>query len=96
MTIALSQLHEATLDEDTIDALFADLATRTEVDQVLVKGGSMANAGTAPSLSDARSALVSGAALGVQIRYRWQERWWIDTLMRTPVGIRIVRTAVPG
>lgn len=94
MSAMLPQLSSAILDAATLSALFADLSACAEVDQVLVKDAAGTNAATAPSLDAAQSALAAGAR-AVQIRYRWQERWWFDTLMRTPDGVRIVRMPVP-
>lgn len=94
MSDPLPRLTAAELDPATLDALFSDLASCVEVDQVLIKDGSGRDAVTAASLADARAAITAGAR-GVQIRYRWQDAWWFDTLMRTPTGVRLVRMPVP-
>ncbi|MBN8525373.1 MAG: hypothetical protein J0M02_08565 [Planctomycetes bacterium] len=94
MSDPLPRLTAAELDPATLDALFADLEACTEVDQVLIKGGAGRNADAVATLAVARAALAAGAR-GVQIRYRWRDGWWFDTLMRTPTGVRLVRMPVP-
>jgi len=88
------QLTTADLDPATLAALFADLTALAEIDQVLVKGSTMGYAGGS-GLEAARQALAGGAR-GMQIRYRWEGTSWLDTIMRTPAGFRIVRTAIPA
>lgn len=94
MSGPMPQLQQADLDPATLDALFADLAQCAQIDEVLVKGAADGRAGRLAGLEQARAALAAGAR-AVQIRYRWQGATWLDTLMRTPQGVRIVRTAVP-
>ena len=91
--IPLAQLIAADLDAATLAALFADLAL-TEIDEVLVKGAAEAHAGGA-GLAEAQRRLAEGAR-GIQIRYRWQGEAWWDTLVRTPTGIRLVRSRAPA
>lgn len=87
------RLTTADLDPATLDALFSDLTGLTEIDEVLVKGAATAYAGRS-GLAEARRALAGGAR-GIQIRYRWEGEAWLDTLLRTPLGIRLVRTPLP-
>lgn len=89
---ALPQLQQAELDAETLARLVSDIQALTEVDEVLLKGGSTAIASTQRlSLADAVEALQRGQTQGVQVRYRYQGgRWW-DTLLRSPQGIRLVR-----
>ncbi len=53
----------------------------------------VANADTAKNLQLARAALLTGAIARIQIRYRWQDTLWIDTLESKPDGYRIIRIA---
>lgn len=92
--IPLARLTTADLDPATLDALFADIAALTTVDEVLVKGAATAYAGSA-GLAEGRRLLEAGAR-GLQIRYRWQGEAWWDTLVRTPNGIRLVRSPAPA
>jgi len=90
-------LQAAILDAATLQCLFEDLATETDVDEILMKGASSAYASSgSPSLFGALEALERGMTLGVQIRYRYQGSAWWDTLLRTPEGVRLVRTQHPA
>lgn len=90
MSIPLACLTTAELDPETLAALFSDLATLVEIDEVLIKGDATAYAG-ATGLVEAQRALAAGAR-GIQIRYRWAGEAWLDTLMSGPAGIRLVRS----
>ena len=88
----LPEMRPALLDTATVERLFADLAFETSVLGILVKGGASDRAREeAPTLRAAREVLLSGEAEGVQIRFvhRGVEYW--DTVMRTPLGFRLVR-----
>ena len=91
MSIPLARLTTAVLDAETVEALFLDLATQVEVDSVLIKGQAGTYAGLA-GLDAARQALAAGAR-GIQIRYRWAGAGWLDTLLSTPAGVRLVRSS---
>jgi hypothetical protein len=86
MNPTLPPLHRAALDATTAEALFDDLAALTTIEVVRIKG-----AVGACTLAEARDALEAGAR-GVQVRYRWGGESWLDTILRTPAGLRIVRT----
>lgn len=87
------ELQQATLDPATFEQLFADLATHTEVLGIHAKGRATAYAGSEQlDLSSARTALLAGTVRGVQIRYRYQEVEWWDTLLASAGAIRLVRT----
>lgn len=88
----LAELHQAELDEATVDQLFADIAALTRVIEVLPKYDSRSYAPDAPiTLDEARELLRAGTLRGVQVRYRHDGAQWWDTLMRTPTGVRVVR-----
>ena len=89
----MSPLTTADLDPATLAALFADLEALTEIDEVLIKGAASSHAGVA-GLAQARLALDNGGARAIQIRYRWAGKAWLDTLMRTPNCVRLVRSPV--
>jgi hypothetical protein len=92
----LPQLQDAHLDAETLEQLARDLASFAQVDEVLLKGGSMAmTSGKSVALAEALEALRQGRVLGVQIRYRYDGTSWCDTLLRTAHGIRLVRIAQP-
>ena len=90
MSIPLASLTTADLDPEVLSALFSDLATLVEIDEVLIKGDATAYAGVT-GLAEAQRALAAGAR-GIQIRYRWAGNGWLDTLMRNPSGVRLVRS----
>ncbi len=89
----LPQLTEGLLDPATLEQLFADLDACTEVLEVLTKQGPQDRVtGTGrPSLAEAHDLLLGGGVRGVQIRYRYQEEEWLDTLLVRPAGTRLVR-----
>ena len=87
------ELQQATLDPATFEQLFIDLATHTEVLGIHAKGRATAYAGNDHlDLRGARAALLAGVVRGVQIRYRFQEVEWWDTLLAIDGAIRLVRT----
>lgn len=94
MSDARPRLQQGALDPATLDALFADLAQCTQIDEVQIKGAADGRAVRLAGLDAARAALATGAR-GVQIRYRWDGSAWLDTILRTPAGVRLVRTAIP-
>ncbi len=92
MSIPLASLTTADLNSEVLSALFRDLATLVEIDVVLIKGDATAYAGVT-GLAEAQRALAAGAR-GIQIRYRWAGKGWLDTLISGPSGIRLVRSSV--
>ena len=96
---ALPELTQAVLDDATLDQLFVDLASLTQVLEVSAKyaeRGYVAPEASRLTLADARVLLARRAVRGVQIRYRYDGTEWWDTLMLTPAGVRIVRIAAPS
>jgi hypothetical protein len=92
----LPPVHEALLDLRTVDQLFADIATTTELLSVTMKGGATHRAsplvaGSADELERARRALLAGEIRGVQIRYLHDGKEWWDTLMLTREGVKLIR-----
>jgi hypothetical protein len=90
----LPELHDALLDAATVEQLFQDLAACARISEILPKFSRremVREAGTPLSLEEARELLMSGRVRGLQIRYRYQDADWWDTLMRQPEGVRIVR-----
>ena len=49
---------------------------------------------TDEDLRQAVAALQDGRLRGVQVRYEWQGRQWLDTLLRSQEGLRLVRLEV--
>jgi hypothetical protein len=104
----LSPLHEAELDWDTVDALFADLAALAEIHEIRLRpargakvapgaadAGLVRSTAVVGSLEAARVALRTGAAHGAQIRYVHDQVAWCDTLLvgGGALPVRLVRVA---
>jgi MauM/NapG family ferredoxin protein len=90
--IELPELTEATLDEVGLRTLFRDLALATEIAEVRCKQGPQRRANTSDiSVEEARDWLLEGRVRGVQVRYRYDDRNWCDTILATPTGHRVVR-----
>ncbi len=86
-------LHQAVLDPATVAQLFADLATHADILGISAKGGTLIRAGgEGLDLGGAQAALRAGTVRGIQIRYRYQDAEWWDTLMAIDGAIRLVRT----
>ena len=87
-----AELTQAVLDQETVAALFADLAVCTQVRSIQTKGEAHDHASLAPrDLDDAHARLMDGRLRSVQIRYRWQDQEWCDTLFHAEQGLRLVR-----
>ena len=94
--LELAAVQEAVVDAATIDQLFFDLSQLAQILEVRIKAAKQAYATEGrPTLEAARSALASGDAVGVQLRYRHQSIEWIDTLFAVSGGFRIVRVKAP-
>jgi hypothetical protein len=93
----MPELTEGLLDEATLDRLFADLAACTRIFSILVKPLAREHVGSdgATTLDQARALLRARTVRGVQVRYRYQDAEWWDTLMVLPQGVRLVRVRQP-
>lgn len=83
---------EGTVDAATLQQLFTDLTTAAVILAVKEKGGpaSYALAGE-HDLETARRRLLAGEARAIQLRYRFAEHEWTDTILAIPGGFRVVR-----
>jgi len=92
----LPPLREALLSADQVRQLFGDIET-CACNVLLMQRSPTAQRATAArattnqQLQTARDSLLSGGIHRVQIRYRWQESDWIDTLESRAEGFRLVR-----
>jgi hypothetical protein len=91
--LKLPPLQQAMLDPATVAALFADLAGCTRVLAVVPRRAARTMTEEPPiDLATAQAGLRDGSLRGVQIRYRYEDREWCDTLMAMPAGgARLVR-----
>ena len=94
----LPPMREATLSKEQVMALFSDIENLA-TDILLMQRStgetraSASKADTASKLDLAKTALLSGSVQRVQVRYRWQDSLWIDTLKTELDGFHIVRIA---
>lgn len=92
----LPPMREALLGIEQIAALFSDIAEfAAEIQLMQRKTGQGravgANVSTSRQLQAAKSALLEGQVPRIQIRYRWQNALWIDTLTRKERQFQLVR-----
>ncbi|MBX3248667.1 MAG: hypothetical protein KF901_15935 [Myxococcales bacterium] len=93
----LPEVFEGELDGALFEALMNDLSDHAEILGVLIKGGAEERADEPHvSLDQARMLLVLGKVRAIQIHYRHEGATWIDTLMRGPQSIRLVRMEAPA
>lgn len=88
----LPTLYEAQLDAAQVKDLFTDLEHGAQIHEVRTKHGgttrSKLGAADLPSLS---AQLWGSERQSLQIIYTHKGRTWIDTLMRTTEGVKLVR-----
>lgn len=94
----LPPMREAVIAPDQVRALFTDIGQLAEDIMLMQRNtgarrASVANAETAKNLEQAQTALLSGSVQRVQIRYRWKNSLWIDTLKSEADGFHLVRIA---
>lgn len=93
---AFPELVEGLVDTATLEQLVRDLMALTTIYEIQLKGAATSHAERSEvGLPEAVELLVKGQGRGLQVRYLWEGTGWIDTLLRTPKGIRIVRTKEP-
>ncbi|NQV25522.1 MAG: hypothetical protein HQ518_14275 [Rhodopirellula sp.] len=94
----LPPMREALLSEDQVRQLFSDIESLAS-DILLMQRSARSQRAAASKVTTeeqlrmAQDALLSGDVPRVQIRYRWQEANWIDTLERRDDGVRLIRIA---
>lgn len=92
----LPPMREAMLTVDQVSLLFGDIDRFAQEVQLFQRARQARARATFSSQNDlalAKQALLSGKVSRVQIRYRWQDSHWIDTLERREEGTRLVRIA---
>ncbi len=91
----LPELQQSVLDPETLKQLFIDLASLTQIIEIIPKtaASGYVDENTNITLDEAREMLLSSAIRGLQIRYRYQGSQWWDTLLPDADGalFRIVR-----
>ncbi len=83
---------EGLIDATTLRQLFLDLATSGTVLGVREKSGPKSHTlGEELNLDDALARLLQRDARAVQVRYRFADHEWTDTILSHPGGFRVVR-----
>lgn len=91
----LPPLQNQAIDAATLDRLFDDIATYADQVEITAKQRPGTYSETAKLTPAAALELLRARAVrGVQIRYRWDGKHWMDTLIVDPAGWRIVRIEV--
>lgn len=92
----LPPMREATLTAEQVTQLFADIEALAS-DILLMQRSSRSQRATASrattveQLHSAKDAILSGTIPRLQIRYRWDDADWIDTLQSDGEEFRLVR-----
>ena len=88
----LPTIWDKLLDPATLDQYFNDLATHAEIIHIKEKQSPTEYVHeNTMDLSVALEKVMSGDARAVQIRYRFEEQAWCDTLMHHASGVKLVR-----
>ena len=88
----LPELNRAVLDWPTVEALFNDVRTMTQLVEVIAKTGARQRVeDQSLTIDDALTLLRDRAVTGVQLRYQFQNAQWWDTLMWRGEQIQLVR-----
>jgi hypothetical protein len=89
---AVPLMVEGAIDADTLRRLFADLTEAATVVGVREKSSPAAYTAADETLPEvALERLLSGAARAIQVRYRFADYEWTDTILGLPGGFRVVR-----
>jgi len=88
----LPPMRQADLTEDQVADLFSDVASCAKDVRLMMRSKNS----VAADLQSAKKAILSGSVSRLQIRYRWEGKYWIDTLQVVPGGIQLIRIAHPG
>ncbi len=90
---ALPEMCEARLNNEELRALGKDLVICTELVSISCKGSARSYTPDRSEigLDEALSALMEATVHAIQIKYRYQAYEWTDTLMQSPLGVRLVR-----
>ncbi len=83
---------DGVIDATTLRRLFDDLAASAVILGLREKSGPTAyTGGDEPTPESALSRLLTGRVRAVQVRYRYADHEWTDTILTVPNGFRVVR-----
>lgn len=87
------EVLEAQWDLEQVERLFDDLHQGAEIQHVQVRTTSDRGAqDRVATLGEAQGLLQGGQAKAIQVRYRFDNQNWCDTLMIEPAAVRVIRT----
>jgi len=94
---SLPDVHNVVLDTATLAELFGDLEACADIQEIRLKSAATAraDAGTITELYELLPLIEKRAVRGVQIRYRFEGKDWLDTLLVGANAIELVRIEVP-
>lgn len=87
----LPQLEESVLDEEQLRDLLSDVATYGKVLEATVKATARSQPAVTMKLPELYLKLVERKVFGAQLRYEYKGAVWLDTLIPTQDGVRLVR-----
>ena len=85
----LSELLEADWSRDQVLQLFLDLVLGAEVQHVQLRTATVDSTST---LAEAESAFIEGSAKAIQVRYRFENEQWSDTILPGDPTTKIIRS----
>lgn len=90
--IPLPEILTAEWAADQVMQLFDDLRDGAEVVHVQLRSGVT---DAAVKLSDAKAAFAAGTAQAIQVRYRFENEMWCDTIRPGNPTTQVIRNRVP-
>jgi len=93
--VRLSEIKEGVLDDAELRTLFSDIATYGTVQEVTMKMAPRSTPEVVRRLPELYLKLIERRIYGAQIRYEFESGSWLDTLITTPSGCRLVRVRLP-
>ncbi len=89
---ALPELLQAEWGADQVMQLFDDLRDGAEVEHVQMRA---AKGDRTTTLVEAKLAFADGSAQAIQVRYRFEDEMWCDTILPNEQTTKIIRTRLP-
>ncbi len=89
-------MYEEIIDDEVLEALFVDVETLCELEELKIRPLPGASFKLPPAdLTEARKRLILREVSSIQMRYCHEGTSWLDTITPTPVGFRLLRMAGP-
>jgi len=84
---------EGALSHADLERLVGEIAAHAHVQEILLKRSAtqMIDAGEQAPLGAIPGLIASGMVRAAQVRYVWEGTTWMDTILATPGGCRVVR-----